>query len=123
MAKVLHFGDATELQGVDALDKHARKKSIQFHTARIDNSHFRSLKGTHSTGGDDDIPYPEPKRRSIRTSEVQELRQDAGIKRRSEDVPEVEEETDGYYRLVKRQKKLIKDTKKAEYTSKQEIAR
>lgn len=57
------FGEQTVLQSFDAADKKARKKSLRFHTSRIESAAIRRDKGTKNLlGGDDDIPYKERKK-------------------------------------------------------------
>jgi U3 small nucleolar RNA-associated protein 3 len=57
------FGEHTILQSVDAADKKARKKSLRFHTSKIEGAALRRDKGAKSfLGGDDDIPYKERKK-------------------------------------------------------------
>jgi len=54
------FGEYTSLDTVDAMDKQARKKSLRFHTSRIESASSRreKIRGG-AVGGDDDIPYRE----------------------------------------------------------------
>lgn len=57
------FGEQTVLQSFDAADKKARKKSLRFHTSKIEGAATRRDKGTKNLlGGDDDIPYRERKK-------------------------------------------------------------
>jgi U3 small nucleolar RNA-associated protein 3 len=62
------FGEQTVLQSFDAADKKARKKSLRFHTSKIEGAATRRGKGARNLlGGDDDIPYKERKKqREIR---------------------------------------------------------
>ena len=54
------FGEQTVLQSFDAADKKARKKSLRFHTSKIEGAATRRDKGAKNLlGGDDDIPYKE----------------------------------------------------------------
>ena len=64
------FGEQTALQSFDAADKKARKKSLRFHTSKIEGGVTRRDKGAKNLmGGDDDIPYKERKKqREIRES-------------------------------------------------------
>ena len=57
------YGDLTVLKPFDAADKFARKKSLRFHTSKIESASSRR-KGARNQmiGGDDDIPYRERKR-------------------------------------------------------------
>ena len=57
------FGEQTILQSFDAADKKARRKSLRFHTSKIEGAAIRRDKGVKNLiGGDDDIPYKERKR-------------------------------------------------------------
>lgn len=57
------FGEQTVLQSFDAADKKARKKSLQFHTSKIEGAAARRDKGVKNLlGGDEDIPYKERKK-------------------------------------------------------------
>ena len=57
------YGEATSLQAADAADKQARKKSLRFHAARIENTSARRQNArSNAMGGDDDIPYRERKK-------------------------------------------------------------
>ena len=57
------FGEQTVLQSFDAADKKARKKSLRFHTSKIEGAATRRDKGVKNLlGGDDDIPYKERKK-------------------------------------------------------------
>ena len=57
------FGEQTALQSFDAADKKAKKKSLRFHTSKIEGAATRRDKGVKNLmGGDDDIPYKERKK-------------------------------------------------------------
>jgi U3 small nucleolar RNA-associated protein 3 len=57
------FGEQTVLQSFDAADKKARKKSLRFHTSKIEGAATRKDRGVKNLlGGDDDIPYKERKK-------------------------------------------------------------
>ncbi|KAG5732711.1 hypothetical protein E4T56_gene16691 [Termitomyces sp. T112] len=131
------FGEATSLQHVDAADKSARRKSLRFHTSKIESASARR-KGARSQalGGDDDIPYRERKKeRDARLSRENtknrghggEDLDDTESKIRTEmtgrDDDEALEDADGYYELVKKQAKTKKEHKKAEYEAMVEAAR
>lgn len=62
------FGEQTAIQSFDAADKKARKKSLRFHTSKIEGAATRRGKAAKNLlGGDDDIPYKERKKqREIR---------------------------------------------------------
>lgn len=130
------YGERTSLDNVDALDKSARKKSLQFHTSKIESSSARRAKARGAAmGGDDDIPYRErEKERELRlqrenAAKVKKLGQSGEDLEDAEDEPRVGKkrsredndgdtshaEVDGYYDLVKRQKKEKKEESKAHY--------
>jgi len=68
------FGEQTVLQSFDAADKKARKKSLRFHTSKIESGVTRRGKGVKNLmGGDDDIPYRERKKQK----EIREARENA----------------------------------------------
>ena len=137
------FGEQTILQSSDAADKKARKKTLRFHTSKIEGAATRRDKGAKNLlGGDDDIPYKERKKqREIReakesTKEGRGLGGDdlsdgdpeveftgfggdiGGSKKRSQDdLDEGNGDVDPgeYYSLVERSAKEKKERKKAEY--------
>ena len=54
------YGEATFLQHADQADKNARKKSLRFHTSKIESASARRQGArNNAVGGDDDIPYRE----------------------------------------------------------------
>lgn len=53
------FGEQTTLDVADAADKASRKRSLRFHTAKIESASARRERARTSTGGDDDIPWKE----------------------------------------------------------------
>lgn len=68
------FGEQTVLQSFDAADKKARKKSLRFHTSKIEGAVTRRDKGAKNLmGGDDDIPYKERKKQK----EIREAKESA----------------------------------------------
>ena len=68
------FGEQTVLQSFDAADKKARKKSLRFHTSKIEGGVIRRDQGAKNLmGGDDDIPYKERKKQK----EIREARESA----------------------------------------------
>ncbi|KAG5648291.1 hypothetical protein DXG03_004863 [Asterophora parasitica] len=135
------YGEATSLQHADVADKTARKKSLRFHTSRIESTSARRQGARNqAVGGDDDIPYRERKKeKDVRLAkENSKLRGQGGAdlddaepepktaKRRREDEDGDEDEPegpDGYYELVKKKTKEKKDQKKAEYDAMVEAAR
>ncbi len=128
------YGDATTLTTFDAVDKNVRKKSLRFHTAKIESASSRR-KGARmqSMGGDDDIPYRERKKNkdaklvkeAVKRAEQErgadlndeEVKSTAGKKRaRGDDEgDESLESPDDYYELVQKQSKSEKMKKKVEY--------
>ncbi|KAA1469751.1 hypothetical protein DENSPDRAFT_816924 [Dentipellis sp. KUC8613] len=141
------YGEATALGAVDAADKSARRRTLRFHTARIEGASARRQGAREALGGDDDVPYRErQKQREERLRREaakkglgaggEDLDVDAGDaegsgvgKKRAREEEEAsgsgsgEEDEDGYYSLVKKQKKERKEAKKAEYEAMQELAR
>lgn len=138
------YGESTALDAIDAEDKSARKRSLRFHTSKIESMTARRTNARNAaSGGDDDIPYRERnKEREARLKREAEAKLKKGLlgqggndledvemkggsedekgkgkKRRREEMEEDDEDTgeDGYYELVKRQKKVQKEQKKAEY--------
>ena len=132
------FGEQTALDVADAADKAARKRSLRFHTSKIESASARRERARASTGGDDDIPWKERKReredrqkKELEKSrgkdgadlddEEPEPREAASKKRRrDEDDADDESDEDGtagerYYDLVKRTSREKKEQKKAEY--------
>ena len=133
-AEMSAFGEYTSLDATDAQDKSARKKSLRFHTSRIESASSRRVKARGAAmQGDDDIPYRERERqREEREAKESKRRAEKGLLGAGgEDLePEVEEGgrgikrprdeaeevgADGYYELVKRQKREEKEEKKAQY--------
>ncbi|KAI0357424.1 hypothetical protein OH77DRAFT_1422279 [Trametes cingulata] len=133
------YGEASALDVADAADKQARKKSLRFHTARIESTAARRA-GARSgaIGGDDDIPYRERKKEKEArlAKEVAKAREGMGAdlddidpevemasegkkaKKRRRDESDSEGEggdADGYYELVQRKSKEKKEKKKQEY--------
>lgn len=90
------FGEQTVLQSFDAADKKARKKTLRFHTSKIENAANRRDKGVRNLmGGDDDIPYKERKKqKEIR--EAKEIARGRGMggDDLSDGDPEVEMDAD-----------------------------
>jgi len=128
------FGDAMALGTADAADKTARRHTLRFHTAKIESASARRQGARLALGGDDDLPYRE--RRKEKEARVQHEVQagkrgqggddlddiepvsparatggaDAG-----EDDESAEENVDGYYSLIRRQKREQKEAKKLAY--------
>ncbi|KAK1231202.1 something about silencing protein 10 [Marasmius sp. AFHP31] len=117
------YGEATSLQHADAADKTARKKSLRFHTSKIESTSARRQGARNATlGGDDDIPYRERKReKDDRMAKEAKARvgnqggmdlDDTEPEARDQDPEEGE---DGYYELVSKKAKAKKEKKKADY--------
>ncbi|KAG6890791.1 hypothetical protein C0995_003224 [Termitomyces sp. Mi166 len=132
------FGEVASLHHADAADKSARKKSLRFHTSKIESASARR-KGARSQalGGDDDIPYRErkkernarlagenPKNRGQGGEDLDAIEPESRteIKGRDSD-DEATEDANGYYELVKKQMTTKKVQKKAEYEAMVEAAR
>ncbi|KAJ3856632.1 Sas10 C-terminal domain-containing protein [Lentinula lateritia] len=125
------FGEATSLQHADAADKSARRKTLRFHTSRIESANARrSNARSNALGGDDDIPYRERKKEKedrLAREATARVRHQGGADlddtepepRRPDDSDgdgdEEMEDANGYYDLVKKQVKEKKERKKAEY--------
>ncbi|KAG6895790.1 hypothetical protein C0992_012577, partial [Termitomyces sp. T32_za158] len=131
------YGEATSLQRADAADKSARKKTLRFHTSKIESASARR-KGARSQalGGDDDIPYRERKKeRDARLSRENTKNRGQGgedldnnepeprVEMRGRDDDEGAGDANGYYELVKKQANYKKEQKKAEYEDMVEAAR
>ena len=136
------YGEATSLQHADAMDKKARKKSLRFHTSKIESASARRQGARNqAVSGDDDLPYRERrKEKEARlTKEAAARVKGQGGADLDETAPEPKhkiwrkEEDDGsgegenspdeYYELVKKKSKERKDQKKAEYEAAQAAAR
>lgn len=125
------YGDLTVLKPSDAADKFARKRSLRFHTSKIESASSRR-KGARNQmiGGDDDIPYRERRRdREARLVKEAAKRGMEGGEDLGMDMAEDAEmgevrgkkrargDDDGaeYYELVQQRSKEEKAKKKAEY--------
>ncbi|EMD40075.1 hypothetical protein CERSUDRAFT_92569 [Gelatoporia subvermispora B] len=140
------YGETTTLQAADAADKAARRKSLRFHTSRIENTSARRSGARNAAmGGDDDIPYRERKQqREERMAREAAPRRGQG----GDDLDDVEPQprkekkrareedefgsgsgseaggdASGYYDLVQRKSKEKKEQKKQEYEEAQAAAR
>jgi U3 small nucleolar RNA-associated protein 3 len=131
------FGEPTVLEHADAADKAARKRTLRFHTAKIESSRMRRQGARESAaGGDDDLPYRERERERKKGKDAKRgmggedlndvepvmadhlMDGDGG-----EDGHEDEEGADGYYELVQRRSRENKEKKKADYEEAQAAAR
>jgi U3 small nucleolar RNA-associated protein 3 len=133
------FGEATSLQTADAQDKHARRKTLQFYTSKVESAGARRESARKATGGgDEDIPYKSRERRGKVASNLRGLggedlgRDDSfaeagkNKKRTLEDdaqEEELEQDIEGYYSLVKNRVKVKKEKKKAEYEAERAASR
>lgn len=139
------YGDPTALDYADAADKSARRKSLRFHTARIEST-TRRREGarTNALGGDDDIPWRDLRRDKQQAVtelaikqgrgqggddldpnapddvDMEASRREKGKKRAREvdggdDDNGAEEGANGYYELIKKRKKETKEEKKTAY--------
>ncbi|KIM89034.1 hypothetical protein PILCRDRAFT_812924 [Piloderma croceum F 1598] len=140
------YGEATSLQHADQADKNARKKSLRFHTSKIESASARRQGArNNAVGGDDDIPYKERrKEKDARIAKEAEKKtksrgqggdnlddvepENEGRKRERDEVEDSDEDdgedsADGYYELVKRKTKEKKAKKKGDYEEAQAAAR
>jgi U3 small nucleolar RNA-associated protein 3 len=137
------YGEATSLQHADAADKSARKKSLRFHTGKIESASARRQGArSNAVGGDDDLPYRERRKtkeerlakeaktmtRGQGGDDLDDVEPEKTGEKRKADADksgndEVEEGPDGYYELVKRKSKETKVQKKAEYEAAQAAMR
>jgi U3 small nucleolar RNA-associated protein 3 len=128
------FGDAMVLGTADAVDKTARRHTLRFHTAKIESASARRQGARLAQGGDDDVPYRE--RRKAQEARVQREVQAGKRGQGGDDLDDtepvspiratggtnadeadeiVEENADGYYSLIRRQKREQKEAKKLAY--------
>lgn len=123
------FGEATSLDYVDAADKRAQQKSLRFLTSKIESADARR-KGarTNALGGDDDIPYRERKKEKearVAKEAQAKLKKQGGAdldnvdpepnKNKEDSSGDSNDESQGYYELIKRASKEKKEKKKADY--------
>jgi U3 small nucleolar RNA-associated protein 3 len=136
------YGEATSLQHADAADKSARKKSLRFHTSKIESASARRQGARNqAVGGDDDLPYRERRKEKearLAKEAVAKARGQGGEdlddteperkaeKRRRDEDSGGEQEADGpdgYYELIKKRSKEKKEQKQADYDAFQAAAR
>lgn len=135
------FGELTTLQTADAMDKAARKRSLRFHTSKIESASARRERARANAGGDDDIPWRnrQKEKEEKQRKAAQKSRELAGDdlddaepeprpesnKKRTRDEAESGSDDDGteYYDLVKRKSKEKKEKKKVEYETAQAEAK
>ncbi|KAJ1309740.1 hypothetical protein OPQ81_006505 [Rhizoctonia solani] len=130
------LGDPTQLSHIDASDKAGRRKSLRFHTSKIEGTSNRRSSARTGMGGDDDLPYRERRKEQKRhglgeggddldmdeggdgdtmmdTDAASTGKRNRNISQQlGEDTSEGE---DGYYELVRTAKKQKKEERKAEY--------
>ena len=125
------YGEALSLQHADVADKTARRKSLRFHTTKIESAGARRQGARQALGGDDDIPYRE-RRKEKEARLLKETKErvksqggadldDAEPEPRQNDKEDAD--ADGYYNLVKKQFKEKKEKKKADYEAKKAALR
>jgi U3 small nucleolar RNA-associated protein 3 len=120
------YGEALSLQHADVADKSARRKSLRFHTTKIESAGARRQGARQALGGDDDIPYRE--RRKEKEARLLKETKERVKSQGGADLDDTEPEprqndkedadADGYYNLVKKQFKEKKEKKKADYEAK-----
>ena len=125
------YGEALSLQHADVADKSARRKSLRFHTTKIENAGARRQGARQALGGDDDIPYRE--RRKEKEARLLKETKERVKSQGGADLDDTEPEprqnakedadADGYYNLVKKQFKEKKEKKKADYEAKKAALR
>lgn len=126
------YGEVTALHSADLADKNARKKTLRFHTSKIDSASARRQGARNqAAGGDDDLPYRQMKKekdaqlvkeaaKRLNNLGGEDLNDEdpepkVGDKRSRKDEDDGDESPDEYYELVKKKSKEKKEKKKAEY--------
>ena len=125
------YGEMTALHSADLADKNVRKKSLRFHTSKIDSTSARRQGARNQAlGGDDDLPYRQRKKEKdaqLVKEAAKKLNNQGGDDLDDEDPEsprvgekrsrqdEDEADPDGYYELVKKKSKENKEKKKVEY--------
>jgi U3 small nucleolar RNA-associated protein 3 len=128
------YGEMAALHAADLADKSARKKSLRFHTSKIDSASARRQGARNqAVGGDDDLPYRQRKKEKdaqLVKEAAKKLNNQGGEdlddedpeprvgekrSRKDEDDADLDEDPDEYYELVKKKSKEKKENKKAEY--------
>jgi U3 small nucleolar RNA-associated protein 3 len=125
-----YFGDPLKLERLDAEDKRLRKKSLRFHTGRIDSLSHHHSNTRLDRGGDDDITYLQQSdgglsilRREGASPSFSHL---AGNKRQRPqhtDLSSDEEKVGDYYESLKRRKSASKEKDKETYELEQDMKR
>ncbi|WVQ96310.1 hypothetical protein IAU59_003414 [Kwoniella sp. CBS 9459] len=131
------LGDPTALGNADFADKQSRKRSLAFHTSKINQTLARRAEGrANRMGGDEDLPYRDRRkardaalRRNGPNAEGEDLEElPARPEKRLRDDDDLDgegegsgagagddDDAEGYYDLVKRRRKEEKDAKEAEH--------
>ncbi|WVQ84350.1 hypothetical protein IAT38_006502 [Cryptococcus sp. DSM 104549] len=132
------LGDPTALTDADFSDKQTRKRSLAFHTSKINATLARRAEGrANRMGGDEDLPYRDKRKARdaalqrngprAEGEDLEDVSAGAGVekkeKKRARDEMEDldgegeggEDDADGYYELVKRRRKEDKAAKDAEH--------
>ena len=128
------YGEMTALHSADLADKSARKKSLRFHTSKIDSASARRQGARNqAVGGDDDLPYRQRKKEKdaqLVKEAAKKLNNQGGEdlddedpeprvgekrSRKDEDDADLDENPDEYYELVKKKSKEKKENKKVDY--------
>ncbi|KAJ7784672.1 Sas10 C-terminal domain-containing protein [Mycena metata] len=122
------YGEATSLQHADAADKSARRKTLRFHTSKIESASARRQGArNNAVGGDDDIPYRDNRKDNGKLSDKVAKGRGQGGQDLDESEPQPRmpdvEDADGYYELIKRKSKEKKEHKQVDYEAAQEAAR
>src|SRR5258708_17132255 len=134
------FGEARSIDVHTAKEKADKNHTLRFHTSKIERSERRREgKRRRAMGGDDDVPYRNTKKDSAQEKDSKEDMEQEGDdldvdapdnidmesvndKKRSRDslndsVVDADDDDEGYYELVKRQKRGIKEQKRAVFES------
>lgn len=128
------YGENTALDHTDATDKNIKKKSLRFHTSKIESASARRRGARNAAlGGDDDLPYRKREKelgaKAVKDAKARLKKQggadldDADPEPRKDDNSswddggdgEEADDGDSYYNLVKQSVKAKKDQKKTEY--------
>ncbi|KAI5120759.1 hypothetical protein M0805_004723 [Coniferiporia weirii] len=134
------FGEASSLSTADAEDKGARRKALRFHTSRIESANARRQGARNAMGGDDDVPYRDRRKQGEKRKRADlgaggddlddaepESREQPRKRERDEESDNsegsAEDDEDGYYSLIKKQKKAKKEQDKAQYDALKEANR
>ena len=137
------FGEATSLPYADAADKASRKKSLRFHTSKIESASMRRQGARNrAISGDDDLPYKERSKQKNERLAKEAIKRGRG--QGGEDLNDIDadadgeqgpfdddseeedggdETTDGYYDLVKKKARAKKEQKAADYEASKAVDR